>query len=291
MSRRKKNGAKNFATDNVLRLVGGETVIKASSAESPGVQSRQNGDDPRTSVQDTPLSDAQMLYGKAAANHRAQTYIQPTLPTTQSDTPGFPVQDGGQTQAQRNPEFKPEPEPKPKPKPNRHKRVITDKNGQLSRKPENFIQQVAVNPLLTDVIPAKKAHPKPRNEQTATTATGAQPDIIPVKQKHAQGQQDAEPDSSKQQAAEPRTVYLSAMLIMEQMGVIARRYKNCECDICNRRLFFEGLGLMPTEFVNAAEEDGERQMNEKLAALRPLAIKVLTKLCISARVKPYHDRA
>jgi hypothetical protein len=286
MSRRKKNGAKSHATDNVLRLVGGESVIKAANAQEipeSHPEDRQN---------DEPLSDAQMLYGKATATHRAQTYIQPTLPVD-LDKPNNPAPaillDGVN---------KPQSAlPPPKPKPDRRKRVITDKSGQLRKKPEYFVRRAGENPLLTDVIPVKKAHPKPRAETPPEPKApeapkgSAEPEFTPSKPKHAHNQPDAEVYYHKPQGVEIQTVYVSAMLIMEQMGIIAKRYKNCECDICNRLLFFEGLGLMPVEFITAEDENGVYAVNLRMDQLRPLAIKALTKLCIFARGKPYHDRA
>lgn len=88
---------------------------------------------------------------------------------------------------------------------------------------------------------------------------------------------------------ERQIVNVSALLICEQLTAALDRFNSCDCDLCCRVITEKALSLMPDCFIRVKTKPDEEYANEEIKRLRPEAIKVLTRLCITARTRPYHN--
>lgn len=88
---------------------------------------------------------------------------------------------------------------------------------------------------------------------------------------------------------EKQIINISFFLINEQLGSILERFNSCTCDDCCRIISEKALKLMPVKFVHVNKKADADEVNACLKELRPEATRILTKLCLTARTKPYHD--
>lgn len=92
----------------------------------------------------------------------------------------------------------------------------------------------------------------------------------------------------RRHGSERQIVNVSAFLVCEQIGPALERFNSCSCDTCCRVITERALSLMPDCFVHVNAKPDEDKVNGEIKRLRPEAIKILTRLCITARTRPYH---
>ncbi|MDR1755173.1 MAG: hypothetical protein LBR74_09825 [Eubacterium sp.] len=86
--------------------------------------------------------------------------------------------------------------------------------------------------------------------------------------------------------SENKLVNISSLLISDEIYGIVSRFNLCECDECLNGIYLEALAAMPASFVSVSSlrnPENKKSMEEKMEELRPTAIKILTKICISQR--------
>ncbi|MCL2087311.1 MAG: hypothetical protein FWH05_06940 [Oscillospiraceae bacterium] len=74
-----------------------------------------------------------------------------------------------------------------------------------------------------------------------------------------------------------KIINISAILISDEIYEIMNRFNLCECEECLNAVYLEALAQMPLCFAPLREREKAQ------AELRPLAQRVLTKLCIAWR--------
>lgn len=94
----------------------------------------------------------------------------------------------------------------------------------------------------------------------------------------------------RRQPNEKLIINVSSYLINEQLGSALERFRVCRCDECCRIITEKATAMMPDAFVHVNSKADEDEAGRLIKELRPEAIRVLTKLCISARGKAYHDK-
>lgn len=99
----------------------------------------------------------------------------------------------------------------------------------------------------------------------------------------------ADEPAYRRHGSERQIVNVSALLICEQLTAALDRFNSCDCDLCCRVITEKAIFLMPDCFVRVNTKPDEDFANEEIKRLRPEAIKVLTRLCITARTRPYHN--
>lgn len=97
-----------------------------------------------------------------------------------------------------------------------------------------------------------------------------------------------DPEYRKPSGMDVQIVNLPAMLINEQLGTVMVRYKVCTCAACCEGVTSTAASLLPTVFIKVSGSSDAAEVNQKLKEMRPEVVKVLTKLCISARNRPFH---
>ncbi|MDR0821220.1 MAG: hypothetical protein LBN40_01985 [Oscillospiraceae bacterium] len=79
-------------------------------------------------------------------------------------------------------------------------------------------------------------------------------------------------------------------LFNEQFGEIAAKYAVCTCDICCERFAKAAAEQSEHKVVFIGSDDDLNEADAAIAEARPDMIRILTKLCIAAKFKPFHER-
>lgn len=87
---------------------------------------------------------------------------------------------------------------------------------------------------------------------------------------------------------EKLSIDVNRVLISRIMPKILERFKCCYCDICREQLTLLALELLPVNFIHVYEDESEEALNSLQESLEKNIQKILVKVIIENKRKPFH---